>query len=139
LLLRRGSRVRFFIQVAQGDAALRLQQVRQVVSSYLSVVYLDDLSTELNNIETGCYIGEVLLNLLIFGDDICVFCLSVRLLQSILDVCQTYAESYGIFNCSKTVCMMFKTKSAKSTVTPCGGLEIAPHASKWSPVDGAHE
>jgi len=46
-----------------------------------------------------------------------VFCLSVRRLQSILDVCQVYAESPGIiFNCSKTVCMTFKTKSAKSRV-----------------------
>jgi len=48
-----------------------------------------------------------------------MFCPSVRELQSILDVCQAYAESYGIiFNCSKTVCMTFKTKSVKSTVTP---------------------
>jgi len=38
-------------------------------------------------------------------------------LQGILDVCQAYAESRGIiFNCSKTICMTFKTKRAKSTV-----------------------
>ena len=31
-----------------------------------------------------------------------------------LSVCQAYAESHGnIFNCSKTVCMTFKAKSAK--------------------------
>jgi len=37
--------------------------------------------------------------------------------QSILDVCQAYAESHGIiFNCSKTVCITFKTNSAISTV-----------------------
>jgi len=38
--------------------------VRQggVLSPYLFVVYLDDLSNELNNIKAGCYIGEVLLN-----------------------------------------------------------------------------
>jgi len=82
-------------------------------------VYLYDLSTELNNIKTGCYVGEVLLNHLMFVDDICVFSSSVQGLQSILDVCQAYAESHGIiFNCSKTVCMTFKAKSAKSTVTP---------------------
>jgi len=40
-------------------------------------------------------------------------------LQSILDVCQAYAESHEIiFNCSKTVCMTFKAKTAKSTVIP---------------------
>jgi len=95
--------------------------VRQggVLNSYLFAVYLDDLSTELNNIEAGCYVGEVLLNRLMFADDICEFCLSVRGLQSILDVCQAYAESHGIiFNCSKTVCMTFEAKSAKSAVTP---------------------
>jgi len=76
---------------------------------YLFAVYSDDLSNELNNIKAGCYIGEVLLNHLLFVDDICVFLPSVRGLQSILDVCQAYAESHGIvFNCSKTVCMTFK-------------------------------
>ena len=89
------------------------------MSPYLIAVYLYDLSTELNNIKTGCYVGEVLLNHLMFVDDICVFSSSVQGLQSILDVCQAYAESHGIiFNCSKTVCMTFKAKSAKSTVTP---------------------
>jgi len=44
---------------------------------------------------------------------------SVLWLQRTLDVCQAYAESHGIiFNCNKTVCMTFKAKCAKSTVTP---------------------
>jgi len=90
-----------------------------VLSPYLFAVYLDDLSNELNNVKAGCYVGEVLLNHLMFADDICVFCPSVRWLQRILDVCQTYAESHGIiFNCNKTVCMTFKARSAKSTATP---------------------
>ena len=48
--------------------------VRQggVLSPYLFAVYLDDLSNELNNIKAGCYIGEVLLNHLMFADDTCV-------------------------------------------------------------------
>ena len=90
--------------------------VRQggVLSSYLFAVFLDDLSNELNNIKAGCYIGEALLNHLMFAGDICVFCPSVRWLQRILDVCQAYAESHGIiFNCNKTVCMTFKAKRAK--------------------------
>jgi len=40
----------------------------------LFTLYLDDLSTEINDIKAGCYIGEVLLNHLIFADYICVFC-----------------------------------------------------------------
>jgi len=64
--------------------------------------------------KAGCYIGEVLLNHLMFADDICVFCPSVCWLQNILDVCQAYAESHGIiFNCNKTVCMTFKAECKK--------------------------
>jgi len=49
----------------------------------------------------------------------CLFCSHVRGLQSILDACQAYAETHGIiFNCSKTVCVTFKAKRAKSTVIP---------------------
>jgi len=95
-------------------------EVRQgaVLNPYLLAVYLDDLSTEQKNIQTGCYVGEVVLSYLMFADDICVFCPSGRGLQSIVDVCQAYAESHGIiFNCRKTVCMTFKAKSGKSTVT----------------------
>ena len=95
--------------------------VRQgvVLSPYLFAVYLNDLSQESKSIRAGCYIGEVLLNHLMLADDICVFCPSVSWLQRILDVCQAYAKSHGIiFNCNNTVCMTFKAKSAKSTVTP---------------------
>jgi len=95
--------------------------VRQggVLSPYLFAVNLDDLSNEPNNIKARCYIGEVLLNHLMFADDICVFCPTERWLQMILDVCQAYAESHWIiFNCNKTICMTFKAKSAESTATP---------------------
>ena len=92
---------------------------RGVLSSYLFAVYLDDLFLELNNIKPGCYMVEILLKDLMFADDIYVFWPSVRGLQSILDVCQACAESREIiFNCSKTVCMTFKAKTAISTVIP---------------------
>jgi len=86
-------------------------QVRKggVLSSQIFVVYLDDLFLELNNIKSGCYMVEILLNDLMFADYIYMFWPSVRGLQSILDVCQAYAQSHEIiFSCSKTVCMMFK-------------------------------
>ena len=57
--------------------------VRQggVLNSYLFDVYL---SNEPNNIKAGCYIGEILLNHLMFSDDICVFSPSLRWLQRII-------------------------------------------------------
>jgi len=83
-------------------------------------VYLHDLSLEPSNIKAGYYVGEILLNHLTFVDDICVFCPSVRGLQRIPDVHQTDAGLHEIiFNCSKTVCMMFKAKSAKAQPSRC--------------------
>jgi len=46
------------------------------------------------------------------------FSFSAMLRRELLSACQAYAESHGnIFNYSKTVCITFKTKNAKSTVT----------------------
>jgi len=60
-----------------------------------------------------------------FADDIFVFCPSVRGMQSILYVCQAYAGSHEIiFNCSETAYMMFKAKTAKSTVIPLLTLDV---------------
>jgi len=44
-----------------------------VLSRYLFAVYLDDLFLELSNIKTECYMVEILLNDLMFADNICVF------------------------------------------------------------------
>jgi len=46
---------------------------RGVLSPYLFAVYLDDIFLELSNIKAGCYMVEILLNDLMFADDICVF------------------------------------------------------------------
>jgi len=85
----------------------------------LFTIYLEDFIIEINYIKSGCYIADALLNHWMFADDICVFCPSVHGLQSMLDVCQAYTESYVIiFNSSKTVCMTLKAKSSKSGALP---------------------
>jgi len=73
-----------------------------VFRPYFFAVYLHDLYLESSNIKAGYYIGEILLNHLTFVDDICVFCPSVRGLQSILDVCLADAGLHEIiFNAAK--------------------------------------
>jgi len=91
------------------------------LSPYLFAVYLDDLSIETKQHYSwvSCHMGEILMNHLMFADDICVFCPSVCGLESVLNVCQAYAESHEIiFNCHKTIRMTFKAKTAKSAVIP---------------------
>jgi len=41
---------------------------RGVLNPHLFSVYLGDLSIELNGVKAGCYIGEVLLNHLMFAE-----------------------------------------------------------------------
>jgi len=74
--------------------------VRQegILSPYLFAVYLDDLSNEVNTIKAGCYIGEVLLNHLMFADDISGFCPSVRWLQRILMCARRMQNRMGLFS-----------------------------------------
>ena len=48
--------------------------VRQggVLSPYLFAVYLDELSTQLGSARVGCTVGNMVVNHLMFADDMCV-------------------------------------------------------------------
>ena len=61
-----------------------------------------------------------------YADDICVFCPSVRWLQTIRDECEAYAESHGIiFNCNKTVCMTrLRVQKAVTPLLTLGGQNV---------------
>ena len=72
------------------------------------------------NQQGECYIGEILLNYLVFVDDICVFWTSVRGFQGILDVCEAYAESHwNILNCNKTICATLRLRAQKARSSRC--------------------
>jgi len=91
-----------------------------VLRPYFFAVYLHDLSLEPSNIKAGYYIGEILLNHLTFVDDISVF-VQVYVGCKEYYMCQADAGLHEIiFNCSKTVCMMFKAKSVKAQPSRCG-------------------
>jgi len=93
--------------------------VRQgrVLSPYLFAVYLDDLSLELNNIKAGCYMGEVLFE----PFDVCWWYLCVlskctrvaKYARCVSGLCKCHEI---VFNCSNTVYITSKAKTAKSTV-----------------------
>ena len=58
-----------------------------VLSPYLFSVYMDDLPHKLNNTDTGCCIGNLTLNHIMYADDLCCFAASAGGLQDLLDVC----------------------------------------------------
>ena len=91
--------------------------VRQgsLLSPYLFAVYLDDLSVLLNKASPGCYVGNLLVNHLMYADDICCFCPSDKGLRLLLDICCKYADYHGIvFNGKKTKCLVFKPRKRRS-------------------------
>jgi len=59
-------------------------------------------------------VGNMVVNHIIFADDICVFSPSIRGLQCLLNICGDYAAEHEItFNCSKTIGVLFCPKKYK--------------------------
>jgi len=79
-----------------------------ILSPILFNVYVSDLSTELLRSGVGCYVGDTLVNHLMYADDICLVCPSVKALQRLISICElSGADIDMLFNESKTLCMYF--------------------------------
>ena len=102
-----GSSYSSFFSVSNG--------VRQggILSPFLFAVYMDDLSSALNNQAVGCYLGNTKVNHILFADDLCCICPSVHGLLNLLSICEEYAASHDIiFNHTKTVGVMFNCSTS---------------------------
>ena len=95
--------------------------VRQggILSPLLFNVYMDGLSSSLSNTPTGCAIGGVMVNHIMYADDLVIISPSVKGLQRLLHVCAVYGQTHDIlFNDDKTVCMFMPVKSSFYINTP---------------------
>ena len=82
--------------------------VRQggILSPHLFNLYMDNLSIKLNKLPVGCCVNGVTINHLMYADDTVLIAPSVKGLQKLLDVTQSYGQYHNIvFNQNKTVCM----------------------------------
>ena len=85
--------------------------VRQggILSPKLFNIYIDGLSTILNNSLIGGSLGGKRINHMLYADDLCIVCLSSAGLQKLLSICDEYCSRHSItFNVKKSVCMFFK-------------------------------
>ena len=79
------------------------------LSPLLFNIYLDKLSNRLNYSKTGCCMGITLINHLCYADATALISPSVKGLQNLIDICQSFGKDYNvIFNGKKTKCMYFK-------------------------------
>ena len=92
--------------------------VRQggILSPKLFIVYMDDLSDQLNNSNIGGNFGSgQLVNHISYADDMCLLSFSTAGIQKLLNICDQYSNDHDlIYNSKKTMCMCFTPKSCKS-------------------------
>ena len=70
-----------------------------ILSPYLFIVYIDDLSNMLNSAGTGCHIHNCCTNHVFYADDICVIAPSPSGLQRLLNICAKFGfENYVEYN-----------------------------------------
>jgi len=87
-------------------------KTRGVLIPYLFSVYLDELSIQLGSARVGCTVGNMVVNHLLFADNICVFSPSTSGLYYLLNICGDYAAEHEItFNCNKIISVLFCPKS----------------------------
>ena len=112
-------RVRWGSQLSQSFGVSNGVRQGGILSPYLFAVYIDQLSKDLNHVPAGCYIGNTLVNHIIYVDDLCCFSPSVAGLQDLLAVCDSFSYKNGIvFNSNKSQCMQFLPKSFHLTNVP---------------------
>ena len=86
-----------------------------ILSPKLFIVYMDDLSDQLNNSNIGGNFERgQLVNHISYADDMCLLRFSTARMQ-ILNICDRYSNDHDlIYNSKKTICMCFTPKSCKS-------------------------
>ena len=95
--------------------------VRQggVLSPYLYNVFVDDLSARLTKSRIGCCIDKRYINHLFYADDSVIMAPSPSALQSLIDICESFANEHELtYNCTKTVCMTILPKPLKDLHVP---------------------
>ena len=75
---------------------------------------MDNLSAQLRACNTGCMVGDTLVNHLMYADDLVVLSPSSAGLQQLLDICSVYGLQHDIiFNASKSAVLICRTKEDK--------------------------
>ena len=67
------------------------------MSALLFTVYMDGLSLSLNDTKTGCSIGVVMVNHLMYADDLVTISPSAKGLQRLLHTCSVYGQTMTLY------------------------------------------
>ena len=95
--------------------------VRQggILSPYLFNVYMDDLSQSLNCCKTGCLSGEIMVNHLMYADDLVLLSPSATGLRELLLACEKYSKEHAIiYNSKKSNVLICKNRATLQVPSP---------------------
>ena len=95
--------------------------VRQgsILSPHLFKVYVDELSTILNKLQTGCSVTNIIINHLMYADDIVLLSPSTGGLITLIEACQQFGLDNDIkFNSLKSAILPFLPEDKKKYRTP---------------------
>ena len=106
MVVRWGDAVSEPLKVSNG-----VRQGGGILSPYLFNVYMDDLSESLNKCRTGCVIGEIILNHLMYADDLVILSPYSAGLQQLLSLCSEFGIENDIrYNAAKSNVMIVRPK-----------------------------
>ena len=99
--------------------------VRQgsILSPHLFKIYVDDLSLALNTLKIGCVVTNMIINHLMYADDIVLISPSTAGLSELIEKCQQFGISNDIkFNSTKSAILPFLPENKKKFRIPTFSL-----------------
>ena len=97
-----------------------LAGVRQggILSPDFYCLYVNDLISELESLNVGCYIMEVFMASLLYADDMALLAPSVKGLQSLLDKCSDFCDRWDICLNAKKSKLLYFGKRCENLYNP---------------------
>ena len=95
--------------------------VRQggILSPYLFNVYVDELSEELNKCNVGCNLNGLLINHIMYADDLVLISPSSAGLSQILRECEKFGTRHDVkYNAKKSAVMIYRSMTLKGCTIP---------------------
>ncbi len=90
-----------------------------ILSPYVFKVYMDDLSNELNVCKIGYVSGNIIINHLMYADDLVLLFPYSKGLATLLKICTRYGIANDIlYNSKKSALLFMSTKDDKNLVLP---------------------